>query len=110
MLRVAGPSATLLLDGESVEAPLLPRLPGGPPVVGDRVEVREADGAVIVTRVLPRRTTLQRSIGPTGGVRTLVANADLLIVVAAVMKPPLRPRLLTATWWPLAPAASRPRS
>ena len=102
MLRVAGPSATLLLRGESVEAPLLPRLPGGPPVVGDRVEVREGDGSVLVTRVLPRATTLDRSIGPTGGVRTVVANADLLIVVAAVVNPPLRPRLvdryLVAAW------------
>jgi ribosome biogenesis GTPase len=94
VLRVAGPSATLQVRGETVEAPLLPRLPGGPPVVGDRVEVREGEGSLVVSGVLPRRTSLDRSIGATGVVRTVVANADLLLVVAAIVDPPLRPRLL----------------
>ncbi len=43
--------------------------------------------------ILPRRTVLER-IGSAGRVRAVVANADVLIVVAAVAEPPLAPRLI----------------
>jgi ribosome biogenesis GTPase len=100
--RVAGPSATLLVDGETREARIAPRLPDGPPVAGDRVAVREADGDLVITGIHPRATTLQRGDGPSGRPRVVVANADLLAVVASVAEPPLRPRLvdryLVAAW------------
>jgi len=91
-VRVAGPSATLLVENREVEAPIAPRLPGGPLVVGDRVDVREAGGDLVVTGIRPRVTHLERVTGPSGRPRprTVVANADLLLVVAAVMDPPLR--------------------
>ncbi|MCU0308252.1 MAG: ribosome small subunit-dependent GTPase A [Thermoleophilia bacterium] len=90
---MAGPLAEVALDGEVVEARVAPRLPGGPPVAGDRAQVRERHGAVLITGLLPRTTTLER-IGTGGRRRVVVANADLLLVVAAVVDPPLRPRLL----------------
>lgn len=72
---------------------LAPRLPGGPPVAGDRVRVDDAGSQGIVREVLPRRTVLER-IGSGGRVRAVVANADLLLVVAAVAEPALQPRLI----------------
>lgn len=102
MARVSGPSATLLLDGATREARIAPRIPDGPPVAGDRVEVRETDDDLVVTGIRPRATTLQRGDGPSGRPRVVVANADLLAVVASVAEPPLRPRLvdryLVAAW------------
>ena len=92
MARVAGPSATLLVDEKPVEALVSPRLEGGPLVAGDRVEVRRADATLVVTGILPRATILQR--GTRRGPRPIVANADLLVVVAAATEPPPRPRLV----------------
>ena len=86
--RVSGPSATLLIDGATREARIAPRLPDGPPVAGDRVEVRETDDDLVVTAIRPRATTLQRGDGPSGRPRVVVANADLLAVVASVAEPP----------------------
>lgn len=96
MVRVAGPSATVRIGDRDVEAPIVPRIPGGPPVVGDRVELREADGDVVVSAILPRSTVIQRVTGSSGRPRprTVVANADLLLVVASVADPPLRPWLV----------------
>jgi ribosome biogenesis GTPase len=91
--RVAGPSATLLVDGATREARIAPRLPGGPPVAGDRVTLRRADDDLVITGILPRETRLERG-DHREGARVVVANADLLIVVAAAAEPPLRPRLL----------------
>lgn len=100
--RVAGPTATLLSGGAVREARIAPRLPDGPPVAGDRVEVRETDDDLVITRIRPRTTTLERGDGPSGRTRVVVANADLLAVVASVAEPPLRPRLvdryLVAAW------------
>lgn len=95
-MRVAGPSATLLVAGREVEAPIAPRLPGGPLVVGDRVDVRDAGGGLVVTGVKPRATHLERAVGSPGRLRprTVVANVDLLLVVASLVDPPLRPWLL----------------
>ncbi|MGD9696432.1 MAG: ribosome small subunit-dependent GTPase A [Thermoleophilia bacterium] len=101
VVRVAGPTASVRVGGREVEARLAPRLPGRPLVAGDRVELDDADGWS-VTRILPRSSRLDRADGPGRRPRPLVANADLLIVVAAVVRPPLRPRLidryLVAAW------------
>lgn len=93
VVRVAGPSATLLMGDREVEASLATRLPGGPLVVGDRVEVREAGDDVVVVGILPRVSRLERVTGTTSRLRprVVVANADLLLVVAAAAEPPLRP-------------------
>ncbi len=93
MLRVAGPLAEVSDDAVTREVRLAPRLPGGPPVAGDRVRIDSSGSQGIVRGILPRRTVLER-IGSGGRVRAVVANADLLIVVAAVAEPPLVPRLI----------------
>jgi ribosome biogenesis GTPase / thiamine phosphate phosphatase len=94
VIRVSGPTATLLVDGEEREARLRPRLPGGPAVAGDRVRVRERHGDLAVVGVEPRATVLERGQGADGRPRAIVANADLAVVVAAVVDPPLHPRLI----------------
>lgn len=95
VVRVAGPSVTVLEDGREREVRLTPRVPGGPAVAGDRVTLRHdsADDAIVVG-VAPRRTVLERGDGPERRPRPIVANADLLVVVAAVVDPPLRSRLI----------------
>jgi len=94
VLRVAGPSALLWIDGAEREAGVLPRLPGGPPVVGDRVEVRRAGDDLVVTGRLPRTSELVRAAGPDGPTRTVVANADLLLVVESLAEPAPRPHVV----------------
>lgn len=93
VVRVAGPSATLLIGGREVEAPIAPRLPGGPLVVGDHVETRESGDDVVIVGIEPRSTELLRVTGTAGRPRPriVVANADVLLVVASVVEPPLRP-------------------
>lgn len=93
MLRVAGPLAEVADASGTREVRLAPRLPGGPPVAGDHVVVDDTGTQGIVREILPRRTVLER-IGSGGRVRAVVANADLLVVVAAVAEPPLVPRLI----------------
>lgn len=93
VVRVAGPSATVKIDGELVELPLATRLDGGPPVAGDLVTIRREGEDGIVTGIEPRRTSLVRSVGGRRD-RTIVANADLLLVVASAVDPPFRPRLV----------------
>ena len=93
MLRVAGPLAEVADAAGTREVRLSPRLPGGPPVAGDRVVVDDAGTQGIIRGIEPRRTVLER-IGSGGRVRAVVANADLLVVVAAVAEPPLVPRLI----------------
>jgi len=94
VLRVAGPLAEVADSSGTREVRLAPRLPGGPPVAGDHVVVVDDAGTQgIVREILPRRTVLER-IGSGGRVRAVVANADLLVVVAAVAEPPLVPRLI----------------
>ncbi len=68
-------------------------LPDGPPVAGDRVRIDDRGTQGIIREILPRRTVLER-IGSGGRVRAVVANADLLVVIAAVVEPPLHPRLI----------------
>lgn len=94
VLRVSGPSASVMTDGAEVEAQLPPRLAGGPVVAGDRVALRREGEMIGVVSIEPRRTVLERGDGTGRRRRVLVANADLLLVVAAVIDPPLRPRLV----------------
>lgn len=90
---MAGPLAEVTDDAGTREVRLAPRLPGGPPVAGDRVRIDDRGTQGIIREILPRRTVLQR-IGSGGRVRVVVANADLLVVVAAVVEPPLVPTLI----------------
>lgn len=96
VIRVAGPSATVSVDGgPTLEASFTPRLPGGPAVAGDHVEIDLRSGTGVVKAVRPRRTLLERGeFSPRNRPRPLVANADLLLVVAAAEDPPFRPRFI----------------
>jgi ribosome biogenesis GTPase len=62
------------------------------PVVGDSVLIRAVDGAAgegIIVEVLPRTRTITRTTA--GGERkTMAANVDLLVIVAALARPELR--------------------
>ena len=77
-----------------MEAHVARRLPGGPPVAGDRVELRGDGDRVTVVGVAPRRSLLARGEGTERRPRPLAANADLLIVASAAAEPPLRPALI----------------
>lgn len=95
VVRVSGPTVTVLADGREREVRLVPRVPGGPAVAGDRVLLRDHEGEdPVIVRVEPRATVLERGDGPEGRPRPIVANADLTIIVAAVVDPPLHPRLI----------------
>lgn len=93
VLRVSGPTATIAWRGAEAEARLRPRVPGGPAVAGDRVAVVDGEEPVIVA-VEPRGTVLNRADGPGRRPRAIVANADVVLVVAAVRDPPIRPPLI----------------
>jgi ribosome biogenesis GTPase / thiamine phosphate phosphatase len=93
VLRVAGPTASVRVDGEEVEARVAPRLPGGPPVAGDRAELRPGDPPTLVG-LAPRTTLLARGQGAARRPRPLAANAEILLVAAAATQPPFRPRLV----------------
>ena len=75
---------------------MAPRLPGRPVVAGDNVRLRLGadDADTVVIAIDPRRTRLERGDGRERRPRMLVANADLLLVTAAIVDPPLRPRLV----------------
>lgn len=114
-MRIIGQHVDVGLDdpaeaGASVRCTLGGRIPY-PPVAGDRVRVLLSSAASgdanrsrgLVEAVGPRRTILVRA--ETDGsdrARPVVANADLLLVVAAAARPPLRPalidRALAAAW------------
>ena len=47
-----------------------------------------------MVEVLPRTSVLERGDGGDKRARPIVANADLLVVVASVVEPPLRDRLI----------------
>jgi ribosome biogenesis GTPase len=94
VIRVAGPTATISCDGLEREARLRPRVPGGPAVAGDRVEVSEAGSEPAIVGVAPRTTVLERGDGTDRKPRAIVANADLVVIVASVCEPPLHPRLI----------------
>lgn len=94
VVRVAGPSATVAVDDQIHEASIAPRLPGGPLVVGDQVELREAGSDRVIVGISPRRTVLERAAGPDGPRRVIVANADLVIVIESLTTPEPRPHLI----------------
>jgi ribosome biogenesis GTPase len=81
-----------------------------PVVAGDRVAVRRMpDGNAALEEVLPRSSVLSRWVERGGAERLIVANVDLLFVVAAAAEPRLRPafvdRVLAAAEWGRTPAA-----
>jgi ribosome biogenesis GTPase / thiamine phosphate phosphatase len=94
VLRVSGPSASVWAGGEEVEARVVPRLRGGPPVAGDRVELRPGGERPDLVAIAPRRTLLVRGQGADRSPRPLAANADLLLVVSSAAQPPMRPTLV----------------
>jgi ribosome biogenesis GTPase len=94
--------AVVRMDGAERESTIAGRLRRARPVVGDRVELRELpDGSLRVEAVLPRHGVLLR-----GAFRNeekiVAANVDVLVIVAAVARPPLRTglidRYLVAAW------------
>jgi ribosome biogenesis GTPase len=94
--------AMVLVDGDERQATIAGRLRHARPVVGDRVELRETpDGSLRIESVRERHGTLIRT-GFRGREQVVAANVDLLVIVAAVTDPPLRPRLvdryLVAAW------------
>jgi ribosome biogenesis GTPase len=73
------------------------------PVVGDEVGLTlEPDGGARIDVIAERRSTLARAHRLGRGDQTLVANVDVLAIVAACAHPPLRrgliDRLLVAAW------------
>jgi ribosome biogenesis GTPase / thiamine phosphate phosphatase len=73
------------------------------PVVGDEVRLTlEPDGGARIDLIEERRTTLARAHRLGRGDQALVANVDVLAIVAACAHPPLRrgliDRLLVAAW------------
>jgi ribosome biogenesis GTPase len=94
--------AVVRLGGEEREGTIAGRLRRSRPVVGDRVEVRELpDGSLRVEAVLPRHGVLLRG-GFRNQEKVVAANVDVLVIVAAVARPPLRTglidRYLVAAW------------
>lgn len=88
-----GFAAIRTADGERL-AKLRRRLPEAP-VVGDRVDLTLLeDGAARVDRVHERRSSLMRlqimRTGERRGPQVLLANADVLVIVASIAEPPLR--------------------
>ena len=102
MLAVHNQFAAVRAEGQERVATIAGRLRRSRPVVGDQVELRILeDGSARIESVRERRGTLLR-----GGFRNwpqvVAAHVDLLVVVAAVVDPPLRPglidRYLVAAW------------
>jgi ribosome biogenesis GTPase len=88
-----GVYAIALEGGQLVEASLRGRVKrqvrtGDRVVVGDRVEVTEAEsGGWTVEEVHPRRTQVVRRSGPGGRAKVLAANIDRVLVVVAAGAP-----------------------
>jgi len=92
---VSGPTATVVAGGVEQEVGIPPRIPGGPIVAGDFVELTKDLDSPRIHTVLPRTTLLARGdFGTRNRARPLVANADLLLVVAAMVDPPFRMRFV----------------
>jgi len=95
VVRVSGPTATVVAGGVEQEAGIPPRIPGGPIVAGDFVEVSGDSDSPRIRAVVPRTTLLARGdFGTRNRARPLVANADLLLVVASMVDPPFRTRFV----------------
>ena len=83
----------MLEDGRQVEASLRGRLKqesrgGDKIVIGDRVEVEEADGAATVEARLPRLNTMVRRGAAGRRAKVLAANLDRVFVVMAIEPTP----------------------
>jgi ribosome biogenesis GTPase len=104
VVAIGGGMAAVRVDGEERVAKLAGRLRGrSRPVAGDDVVVTLMDdGTARIDAIEERRTQLVRAQRLGRGEQVLVANADLLVVVAAAADPPLRrgllDRLLVAAW------------
>ncbi len=104
VVAIGGGLAAVRIDGEERLAKIAGRLRLElRPVVGDVVDcLPAADGTVRIDRVHERRTELLREQRLGRGDQVLVANADVLVVVAALADPPFRrglvDRLLVAAW------------
>lgn len=90
VIGVEGGVYTLTLEsGRQIEASLRGRLKqesrgGGKIVIGDCVEVEEADGAATVEDLLPRRNTMVRRGVAGRKAKVLAANLDRVFVVMAI--------------------------
>jgi ribosome biogenesis GTPase len=63
--------------------------------VGDNVLIVERGSDFVVTEVLPRKTQLSRPDPDNAHrERLIAANVDVIVIVASVRTPPLRPRLI----------------
>jgi ribosome biogenesis GTPase / thiamine phosphate phosphatase len=104
VVAIGGGMAAVRVDGEERIAKLAGRLrTRARPVAGDDVDVTLMDdGTARIDRIDERRTQLVRAQRLGRGDQVLLANADLLVVVAAAADPPLRrgliDRLLVAAW------------
>ena len=95
VIGVEGGSYTLLFEGgREAQATLRGRLKQAPAgadkvVIGDRVEVAEAEsGAVTIEALLPRRSTMVRRAAGGRKAKVLAANVDRVFVVVAVEPAP----------------------
>lgn len=88
VVSIEGTSALVFVQGEERRV----AKPSEPLVAGDEVAL-SADGKRI-ERILPRKSLLNRLDPATGQPRAIVANVDVVVAVAALQNPPLRPRLL----------------
>lgn len=114
LARIASPGkrgVTLLFDsGETVKARVSSNVfrTVKNPVCGDYAKVIKKQDSWYVEEILERTGCLERT-SPTGRRQILAANIDLVIIVASIASPPLRPgfidRALAAAEWNHLPAA-----
>lgn len=88
----------VVLGGELVDADLSPAIrldDENDLAVGDNVQIRDDPGRKVVTAILPRTTVLSRP-DPLlrHRERVIAANVDVVVHVASVIAPPLRPGLI----------------
>jgi len=69
------------------------QLVGQRAVIGDRVRVRDGQGAGAIEAVLPRRTELRRA-DPGGRPQVIAANLDGLLITASAANPPMHAPLV----------------
>ena len=114
LARIASPGkrgVTLLFDsGETAKARVSSNVFRSVknPVCGDYAKVIKKQDTWYVEEILKRKGCLERT-SPTGRRQTLAANIDLVLIVASIASPPLRPgfidRALAAAEWNHLPAA-----
>jgi ribosome biogenesis GTPase len=93
VVAVAGQLVAVSIGTEDHVATLAGRLEARP-VVGDNVAVTHDDDSVRVVGIEPRHSSLARVDRLGRRVQVLAANADLLVVVASIVSPPLRRGLI----------------